>query len=177
MTNGYRNTFLLSLPVAVLSLAVTASAGELRLSASTPEVNVSTRPAGRNFMRLPSLRYEFVVESGCPEGLSPETLSLSIADTRVTKNQEDIQSTATSLSVNVPASQIGPVAVEQFCTAESIEQERRQSLRLSSVLSAQSSLLCVGDNGNDMTYASASLDVVLQCEDLEEAEDGPSTRR
>jgi len=177
MTNGYRNTFLLSLPVAVLSLAVTASAGELRLSASTPEVNVSTRPAGRNFMRLPSLRYEFVVESRCPEGLSPETLSLSIADTRVTKNQEDIASTATSLSVNVPASQIGPVAVEQFCTAESIEQEGRLSLRLSSVLSAQSSLLCVGDKGNDMTYASASLDIVLQCEDPEEAEDGPSPRR
>ena len=168
---------MLSLPVAVLSLAVTASAGELRLSASTPEVNVSTRPAGRNFMRLPSLRYEFVVESRCPEGLSPETLSLSIADTRVTKNQEDIQSTATSLSVNVPASQIGPVAVEQFCTAESIEQEGRLSLRLSSVLSAQSSLLCVGDKGNDMTYASASLDIVLQCEDPEEAEDGPSPRR
>jgi len=177
MTNGYRYTFLLSLPVAVLSLAVTASAGELRLSASTPEVNVSTRPAGRNFMRLPSLRYEFVVESRCPEGLSPETLSLSIADTRVTKNQEDIQSTATSLSVNVPASQIGPVAVEQFCTAESIEQEGRLSLRLPSVLSAQSSLLCVGDKGNDMTYASASLDIVLQCEDPEEAEDGPSPRR
>ena len=111
------------------------------------------------------------------EGLSPETLSLSIADTRVTKNQEDIQSTATSLSVNVPASQIGPVAVEQFCTAESIEQEGRLSLRLSSVLSAQSSLLCVGDKGNDMTYASASLDIVLQCEDPEEAEDGPSPRR
>lgn len=161
---------MLSLPVVVLSLAVTTSAGELSLSASTPEVSLSTRPTGRNFMRLPSLRYEFVVESQCPEGLSPEALSLSIADTRVTKNQEDIASAATSLSVDVPASQIGPVAVEKFCTAESIEQEVSQSLRLSSVLSAQSSLLCVGDAGDDMTYTSASLDVVLQCED--EAESG-----
>ncbi|MDG2377127.1 MAG: hypothetical protein P8M18_12345 [Woeseiaceae bacterium] len=177
MKNGCRNTLLLSLLVAVLSLAVTASAGELSLSASTPNVSVSARPAGRNFMRLPSLRYEFVVESHCPEGLSPETLSLSIADTRVTRNQEDIAYAATSLSVDVPASQIGPVAVEQFCTVESIDQKGSQSLRLSSVLSAQSSLLCVGDAGNDMTYTSASLDVVLQCEDDEEAEIEPLPRR
>ena len=177
MTNGYQNTFLLSSLVALLSLAVNASAGELSLSASTPNVSVSILPTGRNFMRLPTLRYEFAVESLCPKGLSPETLSLSIADTRVTKVQEDLASAATSLSVDVPASQIGPVAVEQFCTVESIEQEDGQSLRLSSVLSAQSSLLCVGDASNDMTYTSVSLDVLLQCEDDEEEGRMPPLRR
>ena len=71
--------------VALLPLAIPAlaHAGELDVSANTPAVSVSTRPAGRNFMRLPDLEYEFVIDASCPTGQQPGAISISIADTRV----------------------------------------------------------------------------------------------
>ena len=176
MTIRNQTAVLFTAPVALISLAMLVAAGELSLSASTPEVRVSTRPDGRNFMRLPGLSYEFVVNAVCPDGLSPESISLSIADTRITNPLNDSAAAQVPLTVNVPASQIGPVAVDQFCTTDTIAQEGHHTLHLASVLSAQSALLCVGEADNDMTYASTSLDVLLRCE-VEGDVDAESIRR
>lgn len=166
-------------PVVALSCAATAWADDLRLSANTPEVGISTRPDGRNFMRLPALEFNIVADAQCPNGLARESLSLSIADTRVTNRINDEAGPRLEFSVMVPAAQIGPVAVDQFCTAEGAAAGVRRTLRIPSVLSAQAALLCVSEDDSKMTYASQPLDVLLHCEgseDLEESKTEPVRR-
>ena len=157
-------------PAIALSCAALAWAGELSLSANTPEIGISTRPDGRNFMRLPALEYNIVADAVCPNGLARESFSLSIADTRVTNVVDDESGARLELSVRVPASQIGPVAVDRFCTAASEAAGDIRTLRIPSILSAQAALLCVSEDGNEMTYASESLDVLLNCESADESQ-------
>ena len=163
--------------IALSLLAVTspASAGDLEVSANTPVVGISTRPAGRNFMRLPGLEYLFAIDARCPAELQPSSITISIADTRVSLSGADLSAPMPlRIPVSVPASQIGPIAVDQYCTVN--EPQRRDptapDLTIPAVLSAQVSLLCAAESGSEMTYASSSLDVVLQCvpEASEEAE-------
>lgn len=163
---------MLFVPVASLSSTSIAWADELALSANTPEVSISTRPAGRNFMRLPALKYDFAVDASCGDGLSPESLSLSIADTRVTNSLNNDTGPRVELSVNVPASQIGPIAVDQFCSTDSTDsgEDGHATLRVPAVLSAQAALMCFSESGNEMTYASESLDVLLRCDTEDESE-------
>ena len=71
-----------------------AAAGDLEVTASTPDVEVSTRPAGRNFMQLPTLRFDMVLNASCPDPLTAQAVSLSIADTRVALGAERLMHVA-----------------------------------------------------------------------------------
>ena len=137
--------------------------GTLSVDADTPVVEIGLRSIGRNFMRLPSLGYKFEMEARCAAGLAPKAMSLSIADTRKSLAAEDISAESiTSITLRIPAPQIGPVAVNGFCI-DTEELNERESLTLLSVLSLQASLLCANDADSRMIYASKSLDVTLLC--------------
>lgn len=140
-----------------------AAASELSVDADTPEVTISTGPGRRNFMELPALQYRFRIEAACDAGTLADSLSLSIADTRVALPKDRLAERSNELTVTIPAGQIPPVRIEGFCTANADEALDEDSTRVQSVLSAQSSLLCVGDAGGNMTYASTPLDVVVHC--------------
>lgn len=158
-----RHLFALAL---LLGLPVLSSAGELEIAASTPDVEVSTRAAGRNFMQLPSLRYDMVLATSCPERFSARALSLSIADTRIALDAGNMSDGPPfEVSISVPAAQIAPVAVEDFCTEDDGEapDSVAQTLTIPSLLSAQAALTCTSDESTEITYASASLDVLLRC--------------
>lgn len=172
MIQNSRLAVFLLVPIVAFSCATIVQADELGLAANTPEVGISTRPGGRNFMRLPALRYEFVADTRCSAGLAPGTLSLSIADTRVTRELDIDSGSRIELSVNVPAAQIGPIAVDRFCTADNSGsgQDDRRTLRIPAVLSAQAALLCVSESTSEMTYESESLDVLLRCDIANEPE-------
>jgi len=112
-------------------------------------------------MRLPSLPYNFELEINCEAGLIPTSLSLSVADTRRSLRAEKLSEAQTaSLAFTVPAAQIGPVALDEFCLQSPHSPEL---LTLPSVLSVQASLLCTNDTERQMIYASAPLAVTLQC--------------
>jgi hypothetical protein len=153
-----------------LAAAGSATADELQLDASTPEVNISTRPVGINFIRLPSLGYRFSVDARCTGGRQPQLISLSIADTRVSVPTADLaQDGPIEVEMTVPADQIGPIPLNEFCVSDDSNSTLPQtSLTIPSVLSAQASLLCAGESGSEMSYASASLDVELSCESADE---------
>lgn len=153
-----------------------AEPGTLMITADTPVVETKPRSAGRNFMRLPSLVYTFELEAHCATGLLPRMMSLSIADTRTSLASDDISTeTVTVATLEIPAAQIAPVAVDKFCIGDTGPQEsdqtsgkradERESLRISSVLSVQASLLCASETDSQMTYSSKSLDVTLSCND------------
>jgi len=143
-----------------------AVADDLDVSASTPEVTISIRPAGRNFIRLPALEYHFVIAARCHRTPNPASVSLSIADTRVTV-PADVLATEAALefSVFIPATQIGPVAVAGFCANDVTGEntDGHSAVRIAAVLSAQAAMLCTDDTSNHMTYASKPLDVIVHC--------------
>ena len=127
-------------------------------------------------MRLPSLVYTFELQAHCAAGLLPRMMSLSIADTRTSLAAEEISTeTVTLATLEIPAAQIAPVAVDNFCTGDAGDRDliqtngnradERELLRISSVLSVQASLLCASETESQMTYSSKSLDVTLSCND------------
>jgi hypothetical protein len=161
--------------ISVIVLPLRAHAEDLTVSADTPTVVISTRPAGRNFMRLPDLDYRIAIDGQCPTALAPGAISISIADTRIAVGQSELAAAdGLHIPVTVPASQIGPVAVGRFCTdaTDGDDGAAADDLRIPAVLSAQVSLLCTGEADNEMTYAATSLDVILHCEAGDAADDG-----
>ena len=153
----------------LLVITFSTIAGDLVVTAQTPNVSVSTRPEGRNFMRLPGLRYNFALTMGCPERMPAQWISLSVADTRVVLDldSDDLGSRSrVEVSIDVPAAQIAPIAVEDFCTRHeggNLEAQS-ESVIIPAVLSAQAALTCADEERSEMTYASAVLNVLLYCE-------------
>ena len=142
-----------------------ASADQLEVSAATPEVTISTRPAGRNFLQLPVLTYEFVVDLSCSDDRQAASLSLSIADTRIRLPADRLAGREPiTVDMRVPADQIAPVALAGFCVDEPADGSGERSLTVPAVLSAQLSLLCASENTSRMTYTSRALDVVVHCD-------------
>ena len=143
-------------------------ASEINITAMIPDVTIETRARGRKFVRLPTLEYAFVIDAQCRADLLPSSLTLSIADTRVTIPAEDIPRDApVAVTINIPADQIGPVAVEDFCVGDESRAEMsepsQETISIPSVLSVQASLLCTSESGSEMTYASQPVNITLAC--------------
>jgi hypothetical protein len=145
--------------------SATARGEDLDISASTPDVTITARSTSRNALQLPALEFDFDIDARCPAGLLPASVSLSIADTRVT-NDEPGNDWPLKMSVRIPAEQIAPVPIARFCV-DGDEAENLQAdtlVRIPSVLSAQAAVLCAGEAAQQMLYASESLNVVVRCE-------------
>ena len=165
----------------VLSLTPVSAETVLKFSAGTPTANVLPRSRERAPLQLPDLEYQFSIDAVCRDDLSPASLSLAVADTRRTFNAEQIVAGALEdIRLLVPAEQIAPVMIANFCVADGdVDQAiaSASSLTVHAALSAQASLLCVGDTSRSMKYASANLDVMLVCENPGNESDGPSDRQ
>ncbi len=142
----------------------------LSVAANSPSVPVVPRNPGRSFIRLPTLEYDFEVRASCSDGKLPKSLSLNVADSRKSLAANQIISDGpTEFSLRIPASQIAPLVIEDFCITEVGEEgqtvnDARTQVSISSALSAQASLLCESDDDRTMTYVSQTLDVSLVCE-------------
>jgi hypothetical protein len=168
-------------PVAFL-LAVSAAGpavGKDTLSVTTdvPLVPIASRNPGRNYVRLPTLEYQFEINTHCSDSRSPRSLSLNVADTRESLAAGKIIGDGpTVISLRIPASQIAPLVIEDFCVVQFEENGERISAAptqttIPAVLSAQVSLLCEGDEDKAITYVSRTLDVALVCDDVTDTED------
>jgi hypothetical protein len=169
------------IPVAIL-LAITAARpamgkDTLLVMADAPLVPLLPRNPGRNFVRLPTLEYKFEIRTHCSDSRSPALLSLNVADTRKSLAAGQIISDGpTEISLRIPASQIPPLVIEDFCVVQPGENGDRISaapsqIAIPSVLSAQVSLLCEGDEGQAITYVSRTLDVSLRCDQVTDSDD------
>jgi len=160
---------------AVLLLAVLAAGAArgndtLSVMADAPVIPLSPRSPGRNFVQLPALEYNFEIQTRCAGSRLPGSLSLNVADTRKWLAADDIVIDGpTTLRLRIPASQIAPLAVQDFCVAPGDEDgadggDPPAQITISAALSAQASLLCESDEDKVMTYVSRTLDVSLLCE-------------
>lgn len=149
----------------------------LSIAADAPLVPLAPRDPGRNLLRLPALEYAFEIQSHCTDGRSPESLSLNVADTRKSLAAEQIINDGpTVIALRIPASQIAPIVIEDFCVLRPAENgdttgQTPSQLTIPAALSAQASLLCAGDEDKAMTYVSRSLDVSLMCEQVTDSEE------
>ena len=161
------------LPVLLL-LSVTGKAestpdGSLTITANTPVALISPRQANKKFIQLPSLEYAFAIRVGCLKNRKPTSLLLSVADTRKFLDAEDVSSgPSVEVTLRIPAAQIGPIAVEDFCHVadENVAGNNSvtEELIISAALSAHASLRCESESDQNVIYVSQPLDVNLICE-------------
>jgi len=77
------------------------------------------------------------------------------------------------IALNVPANQLAPLVVENFCIAPASDDTQDGASRhdtsndgnmiIRSVLSVQAALLCVNEDRQEMVYQSSPLDITLVC--------------
>jgi hypothetical protein len=167
--------------VSFLAMAAIAPATDsapthsLTISPSTPSVDISVRNPGRNYVRLPTLEFTFEIAASCSGLFSPQSVSLNIADSRESISIDETAGRVAEvqLGLNVPAKQLAPLVVENFCTApvsDDNQDDARQhnfsnggNMIVRSVLSVQAALLCVNEDKQEMVYQSRPLDITLVC--------------
>lgn len=157
-------------------------AGSVTLSVASPVVTVPGVARGRYFVDLPALEYAFEVAAECAGGSAPHSLSINVADTRVTMSAADFEKPPPrQLVLRVPAKQTAPLAVDDFCERDP-EAEGPASgtgemrfgppggtamatlIEVPDVLSAQVALVCSSGEARRTTYVSQPLGVTLSCE-------------
>lgn len=163
---------LIALCSAGLAAGAATAETALKVAADTPSVEISPRRAGRNFLRLPTIEFNFSVHAECGDDGSAESVSLSVADTREALGAKQLgEDKLGSLTLRIPAKQIAPLVVEDFCIIGNVNDPgRAETHKVSGALSVQASLLCRTDAGDKMTYATEPLDVTLVCKPVEEPE-------
>ena len=151
----------------------------LTVAAGTPEVSVQPQPPGRRSLSLPSLDYAFSVEARCPDDWAPASLSLNVADSRISKAGKDLENQVNQqLDITVPARQLAPLTLRDFCVIDPADEGSvtpvekpvapprvpgSSRLRLVAAL-AHASLRCTRDDQEKTVYVSQPLDVTLICD-------------
>jgi len=167
---------------AILIVAATVARSEedvlthsLAFTADAPQISISRRSTPRNYLRLPSLDYVFRFTARCAGRFDPQSLSLSIADSRTSLSAKQLENmpAGIELTMTVPAKQLAPLAIENFCIkptddVDAMALSASEPLTVSAAFSAQAALLCVSDDQQKMIYASNPLDITLICDSFAE---------
>jgi hypothetical protein len=152
----------------------------LAVAAEVAAVTVPPQPAERHFFELPALDYIFRVEARCHSDWKPESLSLNVADTRVTRTAADLENSGNQeLELRIPSKQLAPIPMHDFCVieprpegstlgAETADPDRRARpapgrITVGAALSVQASLRCSRGDEHRTIYVSEPLDVTLAC--------------
>ncbi len=162
----------------VVSIAIAAETAPLHIigiTADVPTVIVSPRRPGRTTMRLPGLTYELSVTVDCAANWLPDSVSISIADSRAYFSAEQLRaSRELGLELQIPSNQLAPLRVEHFCIAADDSEPREagpNKITIPGVVSAQASLRCATESTESIMYVSKPMDVLLECSVPERATD------
>ena len=139
---------------------------ELSVEFDAAVARIALRSSSRP-IRLPSLTFAVRIKASCAATLAAKSISISIADTRISVQVDE--SGVIEKSIRVPKKQLGPIAVSDFCIAGE-DPGSAQELNLRDALSAQLSLHCSGENQESMIYETVALEVALQCDVPENAQ-------
>lgn len=161
-----------------LAVAENSASGPLTVAAEIPVVSVIHHPPGRYFLTLPTLEYAFDVGAQCNGNATPESLSINVADSRLTLSAAELGGNGQQRVVlEIPARQIAPIAIDNFCVIDIndavavIEPAGSPvavipgplQITVDAALSAQVSLLCSNESEREITYVAQPLDVNLSC--------------
>ncbi len=163
------------LPTAVLaSGAIQAEPpGQIRVAASPASVEVAPLPVGRDFIRLPTLEFSLAIEPVCRAGSSATSLSISLADTRLTFGAQELDGKPVlEAALSLPKAQSGPLKVHQFCRDDE-GSDGSHTLLLEDAFTARLSLRCGSDDRHTIIYATQPLAIELRCRRADPAADEP----
>ena len=133
----------------------------LSVEAAPAVAVVALHEGGRKLVQLPELEFVLSVSTRCAANGLPESLSITIADTRESLRGDALQAATTvDVPVRVSANQLAPFALQEFCTDPASEGD---SITLSSALTAQASLRCARDEQQTIVFAAEPLDVLVYC--------------
>jgi hypothetical protein len=136
---------------------------QLLLAIDAATVDIEPRPAESRIINLPGIEFSMHIRPRCDDDMQTESVSISIADTRVNFGPEVLLDQDTvDASIRIPGKQIAPLAIENFCIAGDNENATTH-LRVHDVLSAQVSLKCIADDRQLISYQTTALDVLLSC--------------
>lgn len=145
-----------------------AAEGELEIVATAATAVIAPAGNGRRPVELPTLRYSFHLLHECASSFIPQSLSLTIADSHrfLREGELDGARGVARVSLDIPASQLAPVILSDFCAAKDTADGDTTGTALKtmpSLLSAAASLQCTSAAGQRTIYSVAPLDVVLVC--------------
>ena len=152
-------------PGAVLfaPFAVAENAAFLGVDADPAVVASKPLAEGRKLIRPPALEFLLHIDAECDAEAEITSISISVADTQKALTSIDLDDTAPiATRIAIPARQVPPIAVENFCPMES--PLAGEELVVKDALTAHVSLRCTSEAGDSITYASRALHVMLRCE-------------
>jgi hypothetical protein len=133
----------------------------LRIHAEPAVAVLAMQQGGRNLVRLPDIEFPLGISIYCANSGQPESLSITIADTHRTLRAEELQAAKTvDVAMRIPARQIAPLALQEFCIDTSSEGE---SVFITAALAVQASLRCSRGEEQSIVFAAAPLDIRVDC--------------
>ena len=164
--------FLFAAVAVVSSAAEPGAVHKIVISVDVPTVVVEPRRPGRYAMHLPGLTYAVTLTTDCDGDSQAKSVSISVADSRLSFDAQELQNaTALQFHLQIPSRQIAPLRIEDFCIRSDAGIAYQESLTVSAVLSAQGSLRCASETGESIKYVTKPLDVMLECDVSEPADD------
>ena len=162
----------------IAAAALTASpsnsepAAQLLVTAQAAVVEVEALADGRRFLPLQALEFTLTIEPQCAPDMQPESISISVADTRRTYARGDFaENPVLETQLVIPRNQVSPLAVQNFCQTDREAYKASTEMHIEDAFSANISLRCAGEEKHSISYAVQSLDLRLQCNAAKEAPD------
>ena len=163
-------------PASVLfgPLAWAENAANLGVDADPAVVAIKPLAEGRKLIRPPALEFLLRIDAECDANAEIASISISIADTQKALTTTDLSDAAPiATRITIPARQVSPIAVEDFCPMES--PAAGDELVIRDALTAHVSLRCTSEAGESITYKSRALDVMLHCDATADIQGEPSS--
>jgi hypothetical protein len=155
--------YLFCTPVLFAPFAWAENAANLGVQADPAAAVIKPLAEGRKFIRPPALEFLLRIDAKCDANAEIASISISIADTQKTLTAADLgEAEPIATHILIPARQVSPIAVENFCLQESPAADDKLVVR--DALTAHVSLRCTSEAGESITYASHALDVMLHCD-------------
>ena len=160
-------------------MADTSSPHTLTVSATVPVIDVAAREAPSRSYVLPALDYTISLSADCARPFDPVSILVTVADSQQRINAQQLAQDAgeSSVALVVPADQLAPVSVPEFCRTNAAGSDSlglssnatdpaasTDTLTIAGVLSASLSLRCSDGERQEIVYSSQPLDLTLRCE-------------
>ena len=143
-----------------------AADAALTLRANETSAQLVPREQGPQQVSLPLLEFSLLASFACPSDADAESVTFSIADTHKRFGPNEISDNASlDVRVSVPANQIAPVMIADFCIDNGTDDGPgdEKTLLVPGVATAQASLRCRSENESFLYFASAVLPLRLHC--------------
>ena len=144
--------------------------GQLLVDAQAVVVEIDAVAEDRQLINLPNLQFELAIKPTCAAAGRIESISVSAADTRQSYGVDDInEQSVVYAPLSIPSQQLGPVRIGDFCHTAVVNNVEDMEMTIRGALTAHLSLRCLNDEEQSITYVSQALDIVLRCNNVDDA--------